>query len=113
MLYLLFQFKFLLNIIILRIFKCREHLNFSLTVERVRQLEKNSLHGRVRGEQPDPYPTRRVGSGNKIFQKVGSGRVENIQRSLVLVGFENSDTTKYFLFSELIHSIDVVKFCNV
>ena len=46
-------------------------------------------------------------------RRVGSGRVEKIQRSLGLVGFENSDTTKYFLFRELIHSLDVVKFCNV
>ena len=31
----------------------------------------------------------------------------------MLFGFENSEPTKYFLFRELIHAIDVVKFCNV
>ena len=62
-----------------------------------------------------PDATGRVGSGRVtiFFQKVGSGRVEKIQRSLMLVGLDNSGTTKYFLFREGIHSIDVVKYCNV
>ena len=43
----------------------------------------------TRDEQPDP--TRRVGSGKKIFKKSDSGRVEKIERSFGLVGFENYD----------------------
>ena len=40
-----------------------------------------------------PDPTGRVGSGKKIFKKSGSGRVEKIELSFGLVGFENLDKT--------------------